>query len=82
MKRINLQDENSKERHIFVTLVQKHKNDLDTNDFRNMILDAVSMYGAEGINVLKEGFIAAEIDLDDFENAVAKIIRELQGIEN
>lgn len=81
MKQINLQDKNSKEWLIFQSLVEKHKNDLDSNDCRNMILDAVSLYGAEGINVLKAGFAAANIDLEPFNKAVAKIINQLLGFE-
>lgn len=81
MKQINLQDKNSKEWLIFQSIVEKYKNDLDSNDYRNMILDAVSLYGAEGVNVLKAGFADADIDLEPFNKAVAKIINQLLGFE-
>ena len=80
MKQINLQDKNSKEL-IFQSLVEKHINEIDVNDFRGVILDAVSLYGADGINVLKAGFADANIDLEPFNNAVAKIINQLLGFE-
>lgn len=81
MKQINLQDKNSKEWQIFKSLVQKYQNDIDSSNFRNIILEAVCLYGAEGINVLKAGFMDAKIDLAPFNKAVAKIISQLFGIE-
>ena len=81
MKQINLQDKNSKEWLIFQSLVEKHINEIDANDFRSVILDAVSLYGAKGINVLKAGFADANIDLEPFNKAVAKIINQLLGFE-
>ena len=81
MKPINWQDKNNKETQIFKVLIEKHINEIDANDFRGVILDAVSLYGAEGINVLKAGFADANIDLEPFNKAVAKIINQLLGFE-
>ena len=62
-------------------LIKKYSEQINNNDYENIILDAVSIGGAKAINSLKNVLIASEIDMKPFDVAVSKIISKLLGIE-
>ena len=62
-------------------LIKKYSEEINNDDYENVILDAVSIGGAKAINSLKKALIKAEIDMKPFDVAVAKIISKLLGVE-
>lgn len=62
-------------------LIEKHIDKIDKNDFESVILDAVSIGGADAINALKQSFSDSGVDLKSFDKSVAKIISKLLGVE-
>ena len=62
-------------------LIHKYLNNMNNDDYRNLILEVVKERGAVGITALKQALIEAKIDIMPFNKAILKIIGELTGLE-
>ena len=62
-------------------LIEKHIDKIDRNDFESIILDAVSIGGADAINALKQSLVDSGINLKPFDKSVASIISKLLGVK-
>lgn len=81
MKQFNFADENCKECKICKALIEKHIDKIDVDDYRALILEVVALTGAKGINLIKEVLKDADIDLQPFDRAIAKLINQLLGFD-
>lgn len=62
-------------------LIKKYAEQINDNNYENIILDAVSIGGAKAINSLKKALVVADIDMKPFDKAISKIISKLLGVE-
>ena len=62
-------------------IVKKHENEINQENYRELILEVVKERGAVGITALKQALIDAKIDIVPFNKAILKIIGELTGLE-
>ena len=74
-------EEVSKELLAIESLIQKYINNMNNNDYRDLILEVVKERGAVGITALKQALIEAKIDIAPFNKAILKIIGELTGLD-
>lgn len=63
------------------TIIKKHENDINQENYRDLILGVVKERGAVGITALKQALIEAKIDIAPFNKAILKIVGELTGLE-
>ena len=74
-------EEVSKELINIKAIIKKHENDINQENYRDLILEVVKERGAVGITALKQALIESEIDMKPFNQAILKIIGELTGLE-
>ena len=74
-------EEVNKEMLAIESLIHKYLNNMNNDDYRNLILEVVKERGAVGITALKQALIEAKIDIMPFNKAILKIIGELTGLE-
>ena len=74
-------EEVSKELINIKAIVKKHENNINKENYRDLILEVVKERGAVGITALKQALIEAKIDIVPFNKAILKIIGELTGLE-
>jgi hypothetical protein len=73
-------EEVSKELINIKAVVKKHENNINKENYRELILEVVKERGAVGITALKQALIEAKIDIVPFNKAILKIIGELTGL--
>ena len=69
-------EEVNKEMLAIESLIHKYLNNMNNDDYRNLILEVVKERGAVGITALKQALIEAKIDIMPFNKAILKIIGE------
>ena len=74
-------EEVSKELINIKAVVKKHENNINKENYRELILEVVKERGAVGITALKQALIEAKIDIAPFNKAILKIVGELTGLE-
>lgn len=74
-------EEVSKELINIKAIVKKHENNINKENYRDLILEVVKERGAVGITALKQALIEAKIDIAPFNKAILKIVGELTGLE-
>ena len=63
------------------TIINKYVNDINQENYRDLILEVVKERGAVGITALKQALIESKINIAPFNKAILKIIGELTGLE-
>ena len=74
-------EEVSKELINIKAIVKKHENEINQENYRDLILEVVKERGAVGITALKQALIEAKIDIAPFNKVILKIVGELTGLE-
>ena len=74
-------EEDNKEMLAIESLIHKYLNNMNNDDYRNLILEVVKERGAVGITALKQALIEPKIDIAPFNKAILKIVGELTGLE-
>ena len=74
-------EEVNKEMLAIESLIHKYLNNMNNDDYRNLILEVVKERGAVGITALKQVLIESKIDIAPFNKAILKIVGELTGLE-
>ena len=73
-------EEVSKELINIKAVVKKHENNINKENYRELILEVVKERGAVGITALKQALLESKIDIKPFHQAIIKIIGELTGL--
>ena len=73
-------EEVNKEMLAIESLIHKYLNNMNNDDYRNLILEVVKERGAVGITALKQALLESKIDIKPFHQAIIKIIGELTGL--
>ena len=74
-------EEIGQEQQAIKPLINKYINNMNNNDYRELILEVVKERGGVGITALKQTLIGSKIDIVPFNIAILKIIGELTGLE-
>ena len=79
MKQFDLQDKNSQDHKDFFKIIKNHENDINNAQFRNLILEVLKNFGAQGIQELKNMFSKIQV-VTPINQAILKIVGELTGL--